>query len=102
VRQVFNEIKAFRLIHAIRGNARSGYEVRLNGPVSLFHRSQRYGVQMAVFLPALLLHPGWQLRAEIEAKRGKAFFELNSQQHKLRSHYVKERTARRMRCWQID
>ena len=90
VRQVFNEIKAFRLIHAIRGNARAGYEVRLNGPVSLFHRSQRYGVQMAVFLPALLLHPGWQLRAEIETKRGKAFFELSSQQHKLRSHYVKE------------
>jgi uncharacterized protein len=90
VRQLFNEIKAFRLIHAIRGNARAGYEVRLSGPVSLFHRSQRYGVQMAVFLPALLLNPGWQMRAEIETKRGKAFFELSSQQHKLRSHYVKE------------
>lgn len=90
VRQLFNEIKAFRLIHAIRGNARAGYEVRLSGPVSLFHRSQRYGVQMAVFLPALLLQTGWQMRAEIEAKRGKAFFELSSQQHKLRSHYVKE------------
>ncbi len=89
-RELFQAIKAFRLIHAIRGNARTGYEVRLSGPVSLFHRSQRYGVQMAVFLPALLLQEGWQMRAEIETKRGKAFFQLDSTQRKLRSHYLAE------------
>lgn len=87
-RELFQAIKAFRLIHAIRGNARTGYEVRLSGPVSLFHRSQRYGVQMSVFLPALLLQEGWQMRAEIETKRGKAFFQLDSTQRKLRSHYL--------------
>ncbi|MBI1761048.1 MAG: DUF790 family protein [Acidobacteria bacterium] len=87
-RELFQAIKAFRLIHAIRGNARTGYEVRLSGPVSLFHRSQRYGIQMSVFLPALLLQEGWQMRAEIETKRGKAYFELDSTQRKLRSHYL--------------
>jgi uncharacterized protein len=87
-RELFQAIKSFRLIHAIRGNARTGYEVRLSGPVSLFHRSQRYGVQMSVFLPALLLQEGWQMRAEIETKRGKAFFQLDSTQRKLRSHYL--------------
>ena len=89
-RELFQAIKSFRLIHSIRGNARAGYEVRLSGPVSLFHRSQRYGVQMAVFLPALLLQQGWQMRAEIETKRGKAWFELDSTQRKLRSHYLAE------------
>lgn len=89
-RELFQAIKSFRLIHAIRGNARTGYEVRLSGPVSLFHRSQRYGVQMSVFLPALLLQEGWQMRAEIETKRGKAFFQLDSTQRKLRSHYLAE------------
>jgi len=87
-RRLFAEIKAFRLIHAIRGNPASGYDVQLSGPVSIFHRSQRYGIQMAVFLPALLLYPGWRMRAEIGTKTGAAFFELDSHQARLRSHYL--------------
>jgi len=43
---------------------------------------------MAVFLPALLLYPGWRMRAEIGTKTGAAFFELDSDQTRLRSHYV--------------
>jgi predicted nuclease of restriction endonuclease-like RecB superfamily len=89
-RRIFSEIKAFRLIHAISGDAATGYEVRLSGPVSIFHRSQKYGIQMAVFLPALLLYPGWRMRAEIGTKFGPAFFELDSDQDRLRSHYVGE------------
>jgi predicted nuclease of restriction endonuclease-like RecB superfamily len=87
-RRLFAEIKAFRLIHAIKGNPALGYDAQLSGPVSIFHRSQRYGVQMAVFLPALLLYPGWRMRAEIGTKTGAAFFELDSEQKRLRSHYV--------------
>src|SRR5215813_10134146 len=37
-RRIFGEIKAFRLIHAISGDASSGYEIQLSGPVSIFHR----------------------------------------------------------------
>jgi predicted nuclease of restriction endonuclease-like RecB superfamily len=88
-RELFGAIKAYRLIHTIKGSASSGYEIRLDGPVSMFHRSQKYGVQMAVFLPALLLCKGWRMRAEIAQKPGggKAFFELSSDQTLLRSHY---------------
>jgi hypothetical protein len=90
-RQLFDAIKAYRLIHTVRGQPATGYEIRLDGPVSMFHRSQKYGVQMAVFLPALLLCQGWRMRAEIASKsRGSAFFELDSRQHRLRSHYVDE------------
>ena len=88
-RELFGAIKAYRLIHTIKGNAVEGYEVRLDGPVSMFHRSQKYGVQMAVFLPALLACRGWRMRAEIVSKRsGRAFFELNSKQTQLRTHYL--------------
>jgi uncharacterized protein len=86
-REIFNAIKAYRLIHTVRGNSREGYEVRLDGPASIFQRSQKYGIQMAVFLPALLLCAGWRMRAEIQGKRGVAFFELTSKQTRLRSHY---------------
>jgi|ERR1043166_2729660 predicted nuclease of restriction endonuclease-like RecB superfamily len=88
-REIFGAIKAYRLIHSVRGSAASGYEVRLDGPVSIFQRSQKYGIQMAVFLPALLLCRGWRMRAEIQAKRGSvAYFELTSRQTRLRSHYT--------------
>lgn len=91
-RELFGAIKAYRLIHAIRGSAREGYEIRLDGPVSMFHRSQKYGVQMAVFLPALLLCRGWRMRAEISVRLASgasrnAFFELDAEQQQLRSHY---------------
>ena len=88
-REIFGAIKAYRLIHSVRGSAAGGYEVRLDGPVSIFQRSQKYGIQMAVFLPALLLCRGWRMRAEIQAKRGSvAYFELTSRQTRLRSHYL--------------
>ncbi|HYY41547.1 MAG TPA: DUF790 family protein, partial [Pyrinomonadaceae bacterium] len=80
---------AYRLLHTIKGRAEAGYEVRVDGPLSLFQRSQKYGVQMAVFLPALLLCAGWRMRAEIAPKppAPHAFFELDSRQKRLRSHY---------------
>jgi predicted nuclease of restriction endonuclease-like RecB superfamily len=88
-RELFNAIKTYRLIHTISGNSREGYEIRLDGPVSMFHRSQKYGVQMAVFLPALLLLTGWRMSAEIALKpgAGSLFFEMDSEQRQLRSHY---------------
>ena len=88
-RELFGAVKAYRLLHTVRGNAREGYEVRLDGPVSMFHRSQKYGVQMAVFLPALLLCAGWRMRAEISQRQaGTVFYELDSRQTRLRSHYL--------------
>jgi hypothetical protein len=93
-RGLFGAIKAYRLIHTIKGRPAAGYEIRLDGPVSMFHRSQKYGIQMAVFLPALLLYPGWRMQAEITSKmRGKATFELSSNQDRLRSHYLDEEIA---------
>ena len=88
-RELFGAIKAYRLIHTIKGSAASGYEIELDGPVSMFHRSQKYGIQMAVFLPALLLCKGWRMRAEITSRQsGTAFFEMTSEGHALRSHYL--------------
>lgn len=87
-RRLFQAIKTYRLIHTITGDAEHGYQVTLDGPVSMFHRSQKYGIQMAVFLPALLLCTGWQMRAEIAVKDGLAQFSLNSEQRQFRSHHL--------------
>ena len=38
-RELFGSIKAYRLIHTVRGNSREGYEVRLDGPASKIGRA---------------------------------------------------------------
>lgn len=90
-RQLFVAIKRFGLIHSIAGNFAEGYEIRLTGAASLFHRSQKYGVRMAVFLPALLLCREWKMSAEISQKQsGNVFYELASEQTELKSCYYDE------------
>jgi predicted nuclease of restriction endonuclease-like RecB superfamily len=84
-RELFGAIKAHGLIHTVKGSAAAGYEIHLDGPASLFHRSQKYGVQMAVFLPDLLACEGWEMSAEIQTRRGAAYFELRSDKHGLRA-----------------
>lgn len=90
-RAIFGWIKHFGLIHSVIGNSREGYEITLTGAASLFHRSQKYGIQMAVFLPALLLSKNWKFRAEIVQKKGKnLFFEMSSEQEKVVSNRMDE------------
>jgi len=64
-RELFRSIKFFQLLHTAAGNAKDGYRIRLDGPFSLFKASQRYGLQMANFLPTLLNFECWKLEAEV-------------------------------------
>jgi len=75
---VFSYVKLFGLMHRIYpidgdGNRVSstdeaaGYEAVLDGPASLFRQSQKYGIRMANFLPALPLCDRWEMTAEILA-----------------------------------
>jgi predicted nuclease of restriction endonuclease-like RecB superfamily len=91
-RAIFGWIKRYKLIHSVRGNAAGGYEITLTGAASLFHRSQKYGIQMAVFLPALLLCKNWKMSAEIAQKEGggNVFYELSSDQTEMKSFYWDE------------
>ncbi len=89
-RAIFGWIKHFGLIHSVIGNVSNGYEITLTGAASLFHRSQKYGINMSVFLPALLLCGSWQMRAEINDKKGTAFYELTSEQTELVSNRYDE------------
>lgn len=90
-RLIFSAIKHFGLIHSIEGDAAAGYRVEITGAASLFHRSQKYGVQMAVFLPALLLAENWEMTAEIDdRKRGPAVYRLTSGQETLVSTHEDE------------
>ena len=86
-KQLFKFIKFYRLIHTIEGDLDAGYEIQLDGPLSMFRQTQKYGLQMAVFLPALLLCTRWKMTAIIVRKDGrKQEFALDDK-CSLVSHY---------------
>jgi hypothetical protein len=61
---VFRYIKLCRLMHTITRRER-GYRIELDGPLSLLRGTRRYGLKMAVFLPALALCRKWRMEAVI-------------------------------------
>jgi predicted nuclease of restriction endonuclease-like RecB superfamily len=64
-RQLFRALKFHRLLYRVQGSMAEGYALQLDGPLSLFAATNRYGVQMANFLPSLLLCRDYRLDAEL-------------------------------------
>ncbi len=70
-RALFRKIKFFQLLHRVTGSAADGYRILLDGPLSLFQASQKYGLQMALFLPTLLHFRDWRLEAQVRWGKGR-------------------------------
>jgi uncharacterized protein len=82
---VFRYIKLCRLMHTITRRER-GYRIELDGPLSLLRGTLRYGLKMAVFLPALALCRTWRMEAAILKKGERLSFALDDQS-RLVSHF---------------
>ena len=87
-RQLFRHLKFHRLLYQVKGSMASGYTFYLDGPLSLFTATNKYGLQMAMFLPALLLCGDYRVDAELRwgKKREHRTFHLDPS-HGLISHY---------------
>jgi hypothetical protein len=64
-RQLFRQIKFRRLICNIELVKDNTYRLQLDGPLSLFSATQKYGLQLALFLPTLLLCKHFELTAKL-------------------------------------
>ena len=84
---VFQFIKFFRLMHVVEGNNTDGYKIVLDGPASMFRLSQKYGIQMALFLPALLHCDRWWLDATIVMHKDNHLRFSLTDEAGLQSHY---------------
>lgn len=106
-RQLFRQIKFRRLICDIEclsepealakktrknladasGSEKQAYRLQLDGPLSLFSATQKYGLQLALFLPTLLLCEHFELKAKLRwgVERKEKQFHL-SQKDGLVSH----------------
>jgi uncharacterized protein len=88
-RQLFRQLKFHRLLYRVEGSMKDGYVFHIDGPLSLFSATNKYGLQMAMFLPALLLCRDFRLDAELRwgPKRDSRTFHLESKDG-LVSHYA--------------
>jgi uncharacterized protein len=88
-RQLFRRLKFHRLLYRVEGSMRDGYVFHIDGPLSLFSATNKYGLQMANFLPALLLCGDFRLDAELRwgPRRDSRTFHLEPRDG-LVSHYA--------------
>jgi predicted nuclease of restriction endonuclease-like RecB superfamily len=65
-RQLLRAVKFHRLIAEVRKTGPDCYCLHLDGPLSLFSATQKYGLQLALFLPVLLPCRDFELEAELK------------------------------------
>jgi predicted nuclease of restriction endonuclease-like RecB superfamily len=65
LRRLFRLIKFHRLVCEVESTGPDSYRLKLDGPLSLFTATQKYGLQLALFLPAILSCRDWELKAEL-------------------------------------
>jgi predicted nuclease of restriction endonuclease-like RecB superfamily len=65
-RALFRNLKFHRLLYSLaRADGAAGYAVTLDGPMSLFEQTTKYGLNLALALPAIMKCDDWELRAEV-------------------------------------
>ena len=65
LRQLFKYLRFNQLLSTIRKEGEL-YEITVDGPLNLFYKTKRYGMNLANFFVAVLHQPKWELAAEIQ------------------------------------
>ncbi|MFX0069265.1 MAG: DUF790 family protein [Promethearchaeota archaeon] len=81
--EIFRQIKWLGLIYTIKKHKET-FQMRVDGPLSLFKLSRRYGTRMAKLLPAIIKSREWDVKAKVlrhRAERTLLNLELNSKDH---------------------
>jgi predicted nuclease of restriction endonuclease-like RecB superfamily len=72
-RTLFQKLKFRRLMHRVTRREEGGYRIEIDGPFSLFQSVAKYGLELALVLPALEACDSLRLTADVRwSNRGKA------------------------------
>ena len=77
LRLVFHYVKLMDLIYRLEPTE-TGHRLYLDGPLSLFGSTRKYGLRLAKFLPGLLLTAPWSLSANVDWRGREAILQLDS------------------------
>ena len=89
LRKMFKYLKFFRLLAQIRrvGAKKNGALIlKVDGPMNLFESTQKYGLQLACFFPAILDMAKWKLKASIKMGQKRFYIEID-EKSKLKGFY---------------
>jgi hypothetical protein len=84
-KNIFREVKRLGLIYSVeRDEDGTSYRVTIDGPLSLFKMTERYGTSIAKLLPQIIASTSWSIKAEILARsKGRVYsFETDSRELK--------------------
>lgn len=83
-KNIFREVKRLGLIYVAERDEGEGYRVTLDGPLSLFKMTERYGTSIAKLLPQITSSESWTVKAEILARsRGGRVYAFEADSKKL-------------------
>lgn len=87
-RQLLRLVKFHRLVCDVQARGSDAFDLHLDGPLSLFSATQKYGLQLALFLPAVLRCRDYEVEAELRwgPQRTSKVFRLEPKEG-LVSHY---------------
>lgn len=79
MRTLFRKLKFQRLLHTIHRGPDGAYRIEIDGPFSLFESVTKYGLQLAIALPAITACGQWDIEAEVRwgKKRDPLIFRLS-------------------------
>lgn len=79
LRTLFRKLKFQRLLHTVTREADGAFRIDIDGPISLFGPSTKYGLALAIALPAIMACGRWSIDAEIRwgKKRDEMTFALS-------------------------
>jgi len=86
---VFKYIGLSGLLHTIKP-AGKGYFIEINGPLSIFRRTQKYGIRFSRFLAGLVMAQNWEMSSRINTRFGIKILKLSSKSG-LKSFYSPEK-----------
>ncbi|MFT4639967.1 MAG: putative nuclease of restriction endonuclease-like RecB superfamily [Verrucomicrobiales bacterium] len=68
-RQFFRHLRFHQLLADISKNKSGTFKITVDGPMSLFQQTKKYGLSLASFFPAILHLAEWKLTAEIHLRK---------------------------------
>jgi predicted nuclease of restriction endonuclease-like RecB superfamily len=64
-KRIFRDIKRLGLMYSVEKTSAAEYTVYLDGPLSLFKMTERYGTSLAKLLPSIVSGDSWSFKAEL-------------------------------------
>ncbi|MGI0090581.1 MAG: DUF790 family protein, partial [Nitrososphaerales archaeon] len=68
-KRIFRDVKRLGLMYGVEKREAGGYTVFLDGPLSLFKMTERYGTSLAKLLPAIVSGESWSFKADLIDRR---------------------------------